>query len=170
MGRLQAELAAGRRARERQGASFAEEGASVAGGEGEGPWYQKQLQQVMWRCTSATSSWAAAAREARGCGRCQHTYTPMREEKKAWTPSRLERIESRNISPYLGMWPLTSTQSKARVPSILFPPSLFPISPESPDQEVLKAAVTRPLLPSLGASQLYHCPTRQSSTPPPRRK
>lgn len=67
--------------------------------------------------------------------------------------------------PYLGMWPFDKYPVKGQSPQYPLPCHLFSPCPLNPQtKEVLKAAVTRPL-PSLGASQLYHCPTRQPTQP-----
>ncbi|XP_019827509.2 leucine zipper putative tumor suppressor 3 isoform X1 [Bos indicus] len=97
VGRLQAELAAERRARERQGASFAEERRVWLEEKEKVIEYQKQLQLSYVEMYQRNQQLERRLRE-RGAAGGASTPTPQHgEEKKAWTPSRLERIESTEI-------------------------------------------------------------------------
>nr|KAF6422962.1 leucine zipper tumor suppressor family member 3 [Rousettus aegyptiacus] len=97
VGRLQAELAAERRARERQGASFAEERRVWLEEKEKVIEYQKQLQLSYVEMYQRNQQLERRLRE-RGSAGGASTPTPQHgEEKKAWTPSRLERIESTEI-------------------------------------------------------------------------
>ncbi|XP_036274320.1 leucine zipper putative tumor suppressor 3 isoform X1 [Pipistrellus kuhlii] len=97
VGRLQAELAAERRARERQGASFAEERRVWLEEKEKVIEYQKQLQLSYVDMYQRNQQLERRLRE-RGAAGGASTPTPQHgEEKKAWTPSRLERIESTEI-------------------------------------------------------------------------
>nr|KAF6471740.1 leucine zipper tumor suppressor family member 3 [Molossus molossus] len=97
VGRLQAELAAERRARERQGASFAEERRVWLEEKEKVIEYQKQLQLSYVEMYQRNQQLERRLRE-RGATGGASTPTPQHgEEKKAWTPSRLERIESTEI-------------------------------------------------------------------------
>ncbi|XP_048204857.1 leucine zipper putative tumor suppressor 3 isoform X2 [Perognathus longimembris pacificus] len=97
VGRLQAELAAERRARERQGASFAEERRVWLEEKEKVIEYQKQLQLSYVEMYQRNQQLERRLRE-RGASGGASTPTPQHgEEKKAWTPSRLERIESTEI-------------------------------------------------------------------------
>ncbi|XP_052039585.1 leucine zipper putative tumor suppressor 3 isoform X3 [Apodemus sylvaticus] len=97
VGRLQAELAAERRARERQGASFAEERRVWLEEKEKVIEYQKQLQLSYVEMYQRNQQLERRLRE-RGAAGGSSTPTPQHgEEKKAWTPSRLERIESTEI-------------------------------------------------------------------------
>ncbi|XP_028612399.1 leucine zipper putative tumor suppressor 3 isoform X3 [Grammomys surdaster] len=97
VGRLQAELAAERRARERQGASFAEERRVWLEEKEKVIEYQKQLQLSYVEMYQRNQQLERRLRE-RGSAGGSSTPTPQHgEEKKAWTPSRLERIESTEI-------------------------------------------------------------------------
>nr|XP_012788737.1 unnamed protein product [Sorex araneus] len=97
VGRLQAELAAERRARERQGASFAEERRVWLEEKEKVIEYQKQLQLSYVEMYQRNQQLERRLRE-RGASGGSSTPTPQHsEEKKAWTPSRLERIESTEI-------------------------------------------------------------------------
>ncbi|XP_012370833.1 leucine zipper putative tumor suppressor 3 isoform X2 [Octodon degus] len=97
VGRLQAELAAERRARERQGASFAEERRVWLEEKEKVIEYQKQLQLSYVEMYQRNQQLERRLRE-RGSTGGASTPTPQHgEEKKAWTPSRLERIESTEI-------------------------------------------------------------------------
>lgn len=97
VGRLQAELAAERRARERQGASFAEERRVWLEEKEKVIEYQKQLQLSYVDMCQRYQQLERRLRE-RGPSGGAGTPTPQPgEEKKAWTPSRLERIESTEI-------------------------------------------------------------------------
>ncbi|XP_004840762.1 leucine zipper putative tumor suppressor 3 isoform X2 [Heterocephalus glaber] len=97
VGRLQAELAAERRARERQGASFAEERRVWLEEKEKVIEYQKQLQLSYVEMYQRNQQLERRLRE-RGAAGGASTPTPqLGEEKKAWTPSRLERIESTEI-------------------------------------------------------------------------
>ena len=97
VGRLQAELAAERRARERQGASFAEERRVWLEEKEKVIEYQKQLQLSYVEMYQRNQQLERRLRE-RGAAGGASTPTPQHgEEKKAWTPSRLVRIESTEI-------------------------------------------------------------------------
>uniref|UniRef100_A0A8C9C2J5 Leucine zipper tumor suppressor family member 3 n=1 Tax=Phocoena sinus TaxID=42100 RepID=A0A8C9C2J5_PHOSS len=96
VGRLQAELAAERRARERQGASFAEERRVWLEEKEKVIEYQKQLQLSYVEMYQRNQQLERRLRE-RGAAGGASTPTPQHGEKKAWTPSRLERIESTEI-------------------------------------------------------------------------
>lgn len=97
VGRLQAELAAERRARERQGVSFAEERRVWLEEKEKVIEYQKQLQLSYVEMYQRNQQLERRLRE-RGSTGGSSTPTPLHgEEKKAWTPSRLERIESTEI-------------------------------------------------------------------------
>ncbi|XP_074086189.1 leucine zipper putative tumor suppressor 3 [Macrotis lagotis] len=105
VGRLQAELAAERRARERQGAGFAEERRVWLEEKEKVIEYQKQLQlnyvemyqrnQELARRLGELGAAAPGPPPLPGPAPAPHAGAA--EEKKAWTPSRLERIESTEI-------------------------------------------------------------------------
>uniref|UniRef100_A0A673U0D1 Leucine zipper tumor suppressor family member 3 n=1 Tax=Suricata suricatta TaxID=37032 RepID=A0A673U0D1_SURSU len=97
VGRLQAELAAERRARERQGASFAEERRVWLEEKEKVIEYQKQLQLSYVEMYQRNQQLERRLRERGAAGGASTPTPPHGEEKKAWTPSRLERIESTEI-------------------------------------------------------------------------
>lgn len=97
VGRLQAELAAERRARERQGASFAEERRVWLEEKEKVIEYQKQLQLSYVEMYQRNQQLERRLRERGAAGGASTPTPPHSEEKKAWTPSRLERIESTEI-------------------------------------------------------------------------
>ncbi|XP_012412932.1 leucine zipper putative tumor suppressor 3 [Trichechus manatus latirostris] len=97
VGRLQAELAAERRARERQGASFAEERRVWLEEKEKVIEYQKQLQLSYVEMYQRNQQLERRLRERGVAGGASTPTLQHGEEKKAWTPSRLERIESTEI-------------------------------------------------------------------------
>uniref|UniRef100_G3TP89 Leucine zipper tumor suppressor family member 3 n=1 Tax=Loxodonta africana TaxID=9785 RepID=G3TP89_LOXAF len=97
VGRLQAELAAERRARERQGASFAEERRVWLEEKEKVIEYQKQLQLSYVEMYQRNQQLERRLRERGAAGGASTPTLQPGEEKKAWTPSRLERIESTEI-------------------------------------------------------------------------
>ncbi|XP_043825869.1 leucine zipper putative tumor suppressor 3 [Dromiciops gliroides] len=112
VGRLQAELAAERRARERQGAGFAEERRVWLEEKEKVIEYQKQLQLNYVEMYQRNQELARRLGELGAAGAPLPAPMPLpvpvpapapaahggpAEEKKAWTPSRLERIESTEI-------------------------------------------------------------------------
>ncbi|XP_007497018.1 leucine zipper putative tumor suppressor 3 isoform X2 [Monodelphis domestica] len=110
VGRLQAELAAERRARERQGAGFAEERRVWLEEKEKVIEYQKQLQLNYVEMYQRNQELARRLGELGASGSSLPAPMPLPvpvpvpaahggpgEEKKAWTPSRLERIESTEI-------------------------------------------------------------------------
>ncbi|XP_037667949.1 leucine zipper putative tumor suppressor 3 isoform X4 [Choloepus didactylus] len=97
VGRLQAELAAERRARERQGASFAEERRVWLEEKEKVIEYQKQLQLSYVEMYQRNQQLERRLRERGAVGGASTPTLQHGEEKKTWTPSRLERIESTEI-------------------------------------------------------------------------
>ncbi|XP_040837680.1 leucine zipper putative tumor suppressor 3 isoform X2 [Ochotona curzoniae] len=97
VGRLQAELAAERRARERQGASFAEERRVWLEEKEKVIEYQKQLQLSYVEMYQRNQQLERRLRERGSAGGASTPTPPHGDDKKAWTPSRLERIESTEI-------------------------------------------------------------------------
>ncbi|XP_058143437.1 leucine zipper putative tumor suppressor 3 [Dasypus novemcinctus] len=97
VGRLQAELAAERRARERQGASFAEERRVWLEEKEKVIEYQKQLQLSYVEMCQRSQQLERRLRERGAAGGASTPTLQHGEEKKTWTPSRLERIESTEI-------------------------------------------------------------------------
>uniref|UniRef100_A0A4X2LPE2 Leucine zipper tumor suppressor family member 3 n=1 Tax=Vombatus ursinus TaxID=29139 RepID=A0A4X2LPE2_VOMUR len=97
VGRLQAELAAERRARERQGAGFAEERRVWLEEKEKVIEYQKQLQLNYVEMYQRNQELARRLGELGAAGASLPAPMPLPGPKKAWTPSRLERIESTEI-------------------------------------------------------------------------